>query len=333
MKVGQIIFWTFCLFTVNRAFGQVLKQQDNIKFDDIRKLAWPKGFEIVNIRSSADGQGQMAYFHKSLASKRPLIVSLHTWSGNYQQKDDLALMCLQKNLNYIHPDFRGANNNPDACCSEHALSDIDDAITFAIQKGDVDTSNIYVMGVSGGGYATLCTFMRSRYHIKKFSAWASITDLGAWYWESFLMKDKYAANILACTGSIDSSLNVVDARKRSPLFMQTPTKRLKSTSLYIYAGIYDGIQGSVPITHSINLYNKILHDLGVTDSTRFVSEHEQLYLFECRRPIKDYGKVGNRKVCIQKQYDNVKLIIFEGDHEMLTAYALDEVLDAKQWVR
>lgn len=297
-----------------------------IKFDDTRNMGWAKEFDLVEIRSNKDSAVQKAYFYKAKAGKPgPLIVSLHTWSGNYSQRDDLAALCRQKGVNYIHPDFRGENKTASACCSELALADIDDAIGYAIQNGNVDTAKIYVIGVSGGGYATLATFMKSKHHISKFSAWASITDLEAWYHESTIVKNKYAADIFACTDS-KAAFNIKNARDKSPMYMRTPMAKLKQTKLFIYCGIYDGIQGSVPITHSINFYNKLLADLSVKDKSKYVSDKEKLSLLEFRSPLGNFGNIADRAICLQKKYGNICLTIFTGNHEMLSEYALNEIL-------
>lgn len=307
---------------IKKPFGETY-----IKFDDTRQLEWGKEFEIVEIKSSKDNNLQKSYFYKSKSPEpKPLIVSLHTWSGDYTQKDDLAELCKQKGLNYIHPNFRGANKTVSACCSELALSDIDDAITYAISNSNVDTNKIYVIGVSGGGYATLSTFMKSKHKIKKFSAWASITDLIAWHNESKLRKNNYATNILDCTGS-ENVLNTANAKLKSPLYWNSPTEKLESSKLHIYAGIFDGIQGSVPITHSINFYNKLLTDMSVSDTLKYVSTSEKLELLEKREPLGEFGKIADRKICLKKESGNLSLSIFEGDHEMLTEFALNELLE------
>jgi esterase/lipase len=298
-----------------------------IKFDDTRQAEWSKDFEIIEIESSIDKSVQKSYSYKSKSKEpKPLIVSLHTWSGYYNQNDDLAEICKQKDLNYIHPDFRGANITIDACCSELALADIDDAITYAIRNSNVDTTKIYVIGVSGGGYATLSAFMKSKHNIKKFSAWASITDLIAWHNESNIRNNNYAENILDCTGSKDG-LNTENAKQKSPIYWNTPTGKIKNSKLFIYAGIYDGIQGSVPISHSINFYNKLLTDLSVTDTLKYVSTSETLKLLEKRKPLGEFGSIAGRKICLKKEFENVSLIIFEGNHEMLTEFALNELLE------
>ncbi len=178
------------------------KKEPVTKFDDTRKVAWDSDFKVAEIISSVDGSVQKAYYSGARSENpRPLVVSLHTWSGNYTQADDLAEMCRDKDINYIHPDFRGENWTKDACCSDLVLSDIDDAISYAIRNSNVDKDKIFVIGVSGGGYATLSAFMRSKHNIAKFSAWASITDLVAWYNESRIRGANYAKNILDCTSS------------------------------------------------------------------------------------------------------------------------------------
>ena len=310
-----------------RSFIQQQSVETYVKSDDTKKTDWDKDFSIVEINSSLDSNIQKAYFYKSKSNKpEPLIVSLHTWSGYYSQKDELAKICKEKDLNYIHPDFRGANWTKDACCSELALNDIDDAITYAMENSNIDTTKIFVIGVSGGGYATLSTFMKSKHNINKFSAWASISDLIAWYNQSEMRNSKYAKNILDCTASKDG-LNIVNAKQKSPIYWNTPTEKLINSKLYIYAGIYDGIQGSVPITHSINFYNKLLTDLSVLDTLKYVSDIEKLKLLEFRKPLGNYGSIGERTICLKKEYGNLCLIIFEGNHEMLTEFALNELLE------
>jgi esterase/lipase len=295
-------------------------------FDDSRESTWDSDFKVVDIQSTLDNSQQKAYFFKSKsAAPGPLVVSLHSWSGTYEQKDELAALSKAKDLNYIHPDFRGVNRTKDACCSDLAMQDIDDAIDYAIKNSKVDLSRIYVIGSSGGGYATLATFMKSKHSIRRFSAWVPISDLPAWYAQSKIMGTKYAENILDCTSSKDS-LNLEIAKRKSPIYWKTPVEKLNTTELQIFAGVYDGIQGSVPITHSINFYNKVLKDKLINDSTLFVSDSEKLYLLEFRKALGNLGRIADRKVFLKKQSGNVGLTIFEGNHEMLTEYAFNELI-------
>src|SRR5690606_22567060 len=156
-----------CLSSVHT----LIAQQDPA-WDNTAKTAWPSAFQQVEIPSSIDATRQKAYFFKSSQKRpQPLVVSLHTWSGDYQQSDPLTKEILARDWNYIHPDFRGANNKPESMGSSLVLSDIKDAIKYAIKNGNVDTMEVHIIGVSGGGYATLCAFMQLDYPVRSFSAW------------------------------------------------------------------------------------------------------------------------------------------------------------------
>ncbi len=298
-----------------------------IEWDESEHVIWPQEFSVVEIKSPLDGVLQKAYFHKTKKSKpQPLIISLHTWSGDYTQQDPLAKQIVERDWNYIHPDFRGMNNTPKSCGSKYAIADIDQAINFALKNGNVDKKNIHVIGVSGGGMATLLSYMNSKYNIASFSAWVPISDLQAWYYQSSGRKNKYAGHILAATGSLDFILNEEEARLRSPIFMTTPTEIRKDSPLTIYAGIHDGYEGSVPISQSLNFYNKVIKDHGATDD-QIISQKEILDLVSMRTyPELLDKKIGDRNVIFQRNYKNISLILFEGRHEMLSGVAL-ELLD------
>ena len=114
-------------------------------WDNTSDERWGEGFSIVTIRSSVDDTEQSAYFFKAdSGTPKPLIVSLHTWSGDYSQNDPLAPMAKDAGWNYIHPDFRGPNWTADACLSEKAIADIDDAMKYGIDNGNVDMTNVFV---------------------------------------------------------------------------------------------------------------------------------------------------------------------------------------------
>ena len=310
-----------CTFKGKIAKSNGTSKSDVIPFDDIRPGHWPEPFELVQIPSSLDENVQKAWFFPTPESEpQPLLISLHTWSGDYNQKDTLATMAIDENWNYIHPDFRGPNWTQKACCSSYVLDDIDQAIDFALENGNVDTSRIYVNGVSGGGYAALAVYMRSRHTLKSISAWVPISDLSAWYDQSVERGNKYADHIKKCTGSSIEELNRHEARERSPMFWETPKR---NTSLQIYTGVHDGVQGSVPITQSIRFYNKLVRDKKVDDPEKLVPSDEVDFLLRNRIPVADFGKIGERTICLEKKIDNISLIIFDGGHEMLPEVAFE----------
>jgi lysophospholipase L1-like esterase/pimeloyl-ACP methyl ester carboxylesterase len=308
-----------------------LVAQNEPAWDNTAKNQWNSSFRKIEIKSSVDGSTQLAYLYAAQSKMRkPLIVSLHTWSGDYSQKDPISGEILARDWNYIHPDFRGANNKPDAACSRLALSDIEDAIQFALKNTNSDPEDVHIIGTSGGGLATLAAYMNIRYPIKSFSAWAPISDLETWYWESVGRKQKYAVDILKIV-SEDSILNAEEARRRSPLFQEFSKELRKNANLYIYEGIHDGYEGSVPITHSLNMYNRLVGEIkyGITQvdqimskavaDSDLVSEKEIINLLTKRinPEYNDKATLFDRKIHLSREYKNINLTIFEGGHEQI----------------
>lgn len=279
-----------------------------------------------SLRSSVDGNKQVFYYDKSTAATpQPLVVELHSWSNSADSQRDMeAVQAHAKNWNYIFPNFRGVNNHPKACCSDFVITDIDEAIDWALRTLNVDRKQIYVIGNSGGGYATMAMYMKSRHDIAAFSAWSSISDLDAWYGQSVERKNKYAAEIVKCTGA-GEAFDSQKARDRSPLFWKTPVKNRRKSQLKIYAGIHDGYTGSVPISQSINFYNKLLTDYGEKDRSRYVSEQEAAIMLNTQAfPVQLPAKlIENRVILYQKSSKNITLTIFEGTHEILKEAALE----------
>lgn len=295
-------------------------------YNDTSAPVWSSDFELVELESRVDKRIQLMYFYRSpLDRPRPLLVSLHTWSGNYAQEDPLSALSKANGFHYVHPDFRGPNVTAEACCSDLVINDIDEAIDYAIKNANVDTSKIFIAGVSGGGYATLCMYMKSRHRIRQYSSWVPISDLIAWYRDSGIAHHRYSPDIVACTSSENGRLNEDKAKLRSPLYWKTTHNR-GASMLKIYAGVYDGFSGgSVPITQSIDFYNKLLKDLGVEDRLLYVTRKERNRLLRRRRPVGSFGKISDREICLLKSYQNIQLTIFVGGHEMLPGVVVEEM--------
>lgn len=303
----------------------ILQAQENPVWDDTKKKTWSEEFQEIGIPSSLDDSVQKAYFYKSTNNlPQPLIVSLHTWSGDYAQQDPLAQQVLEKDWNYIHPNFRGPNTTYQACGSPWVVSDIEDAISYAIGQGNVDTTAIHIIGASGGGFATALMYMQTQHPVKSFSAWVPITNLVDWYFESLGRGTKYADHIRNATGS-DTTLNLNEAKKRSPYFMQTPVQERRNSKIALYAGIHDGYTGSVPISQSVNFYNKLVQDTDPTATEAIVPLETLLHLVTKRHysDNKSIEMLGDREIIYQKNFQNISLILFEGTHEMLSDTALE----------
>lgn len=318
MKNLILLFVAFVSFHFS-----ISAQSKDATWDNTLSKNWPVGFVPVKINSSADGKLQKAVLYKSIQTKpQPLIISLHSWSGDYLQEDPLAGEVALRGWNYIHPDFRGPNNNPEACGSNLVIADIEDAIRFAIENGNVDITQVHIIGASGGGYATLLAFMKINYPVKSFSAWVGISNLEEWYFESLGRGQRYAKDLEGVTTG-GAGFNAAEARKRSPIFMDFNPELRKNAILRIYTGIHDGYTGSVPITQSINLFNKLLMEMYPGKKGEAVSDSLKLILLEKRmNPPGTHENLGNRKIHLQRWMPNLSLTVFEGGHEMLVPQAL-----------
>lgn len=324
----QFLLIIYALFL----FGGVSAQKKEPVWDNTTKRKWDPSFEIVEIPSTKDGKMQKAYMYKTTSKEpKPLIVSLHTWSGYYNQTDPLTKEILARDWNYIHPDFRGANKTPSAMGSPLALADIEDAVRYALEHTNANPEEVHIVGVSGGGYATLAAYMNIDYPVKSFSAWAPISDIEAWYWESTGRGQKYAKDILQAISVDGMTFNRKEAVARSPLWQTYPIKKRRNVQLFIYEGIHDGYKGSVPITHSLNMYNRLVGELKyhTTDMDKIlkkaindadlISPKEIIELLGKRinPQYEKNGRLFDRNIHLQRQFQNIKLIIFEGGHEQL----------------
>lgn len=280
------------------------------------------GTTQVEIVSTLDGVPQQAIYYSPKADMpAPLVVCLHSWSGDYAQEDPLVEKSAAAGWNYIHPDFRGPNNNQDACLSDKVIADIDDAIQFALDNGPVDRNAVFIVGASGGGHATLGIYLRTRHKVRMFLSWVPISDLAAWYWESKSRANKYAEDIVHCT-SPAGVFSEADAWKRSPLHWPVPPDI--SGRLEIYAGINDGYTGSVPVSHSLFFFNKIADHFGGTDARVPDTDIIRL-LARGVSPDPALEAIEGRPVLYRKEIPQVAVTIFEGGHELLADYCFSRM--------
>ncbi len=307
------------------AFNFPVKAQEKVVlWDDVTKSKWRNEFTLVQIKSSADSLVQKAWFYKTKTKiSQPLIISLHTWRGDYNQEDPLTKEILQRDWNYIHPDFRGPNNNPAACGSSLVITDIEDAILFAVKNGNVDTNNVHIIGVSGGGYAAMLSYLKINYPVKSFSTWAGISNLNDWYWESKGRNLKYATD-LEQVAINNNQMDWEELDNRSPMKLIVPSDKRKNAALHIFTGIHDGYTGSVPISHSVLFYNKIAKELFPDKKETIVADSLLISMLSKRiNPYADtFHTLNGRKIHLQKQLPGLSLTIFEGGHEMLVPSAL-----------
>jgi len=299
-------------------------QEKDAAWDNTINKNWSSEFKLVKIKSSIDSSLQNARFYRTGKSTlQPLIISLHTWSGDYNQEDPLTKEVLLRDWNYIHPDFRGPNNNAKACGSTSVIADLEDAIHFAVLNGMVDTTNVHIIGVSGGGYVALMAYMKLSYPVKSFNAWAAISNLSYWYWESKGRDSKYATDVEQ-VAMRNNQMNWQELDNRSPIRFPFPAEKRKNANLNIYAGVHDGYTGSVPISHSVLFYNKIAGELYPGQKEKQVADSTLMsILVKQLNPYADTPfSLGGRKIHLLKQSPGLSLTLFEGGHEMIVPQTL-----------
>lgn len=254
----------------------------------------------------------------------PLVVDLHQWSTDQagtsgKDADRLDLAAKARGWNYVRPALAGPNNHPGACCSRAVIDALAAAIDYAKANGRVDASRIYVVGASGGGYTGLCALMSGRFQVRKYLIWVPVTDLVEW--KATLGEARYGRDILQCTAS-GATLNVAEARKRSPLYMPSPA-RLKTEQVRLYAGIKDGHQGPIPIAHSIRFYNRLASEVGGAPVS--ADDAFDMMRGEAGPQTLERRTIGGRTIHDQRTAGPYSLTVFEGGHELLTPAVIEEI--------
>ena len=286
---------------------------------------WPKEVQEIKYPSKADNTRQPAMFYAPAARSepRPLLVGLHSWSGDYRQNNwPYGKWCIEEKWNFIHPNFRGSNRRPEATGSELVVADILSAVEFAKKHGAVDETRIYLVGASGGGHAALLLAGRAPEIWAGVSAWVPILDLAQWHTQTSKRKMKYAREIELSIGGkpLSGSEAEEEAMKRSPV---TYLAHAKGVTLDINAGITDGHNGSVPISHSLEAFNLLAaakDRLSTTQIAAFVRTAKVPQSITDTVPVdKTYGV---KRVLFRRQSGSARVTIFQGGHEIIPAAAL-----------
>ena len=204
----------------------------------------------ILVKSTLDSTMQPSLFYKSETNeKRPLLVGLHTWSHDrFNQINNMLPYAQKYDFNLLLPEFRGDNlkTNPictQACGSNYAKQDIKDAINYVIANENVDSENIFLLGLSGGGHMSLLMAGFCPEYFKAIGAFVPITDLEKWTKQN----KNYCEHVLACCSD-----NTDEMKKRSPL---SYVENIAKSNLKIFHGKFDPV---VPVSHSLELYEEIM---------------------------------------------------------------------------
>lgn len=285
---------------------------------------WPDFIREVSISSTLDGSKQAAmYYQPDRDEATPLLVGLHTWSCDYSNPSGIPLAnwCYQRNWTFIHPNFRGPNKTPQAMGSELVIQDIIDAVDYAKSESNIDTNRIYLLGGSGGGYATLLMAGKHPDIWTAASSWCPILDLNKWHKESKERNSNYAEHIEAASGGIpseDTQANQ-ECQKRSAITYLHSSKHLP---LDIATGIHDGHTGSVPISHAFEAFNclaKPEDQISKEDIDYMVKREEVPQHLKSNYTDSLYEE---HQIHFRRVSNNVRITIFEGGHDILNLPAL-----------
>lgn len=274
---------------------------------------WQSAASNVSIPAAGAAEEQRARF-VAADQLAPLVVDLHQWgeteAGSLGSDVRLDKLTEKRGWNYIRPALAGPNNTPAACCSEGVTDGIKAAVDYATAHGKVDRRAIYIVGVSGGAYTALCAVQSGKVPVRRSIAWVPITDLEAWHDHHAF--DHYGKSIRQCTASGAQTLNVAEARRRSPMFMPIPQQM---SPVHVYHGIRDGMETSVSPDQSVTWFNRMALATGHAD--RVVSDGLRLAMLDHRiGPDQTSGRtVGGRRVHFDRTAGPVRLTVFEGDHE------------------
>jgi pimeloyl-ACP methyl ester carboxylesterase len=284
----------------------------------------------ISVTSTLDAAPQPSLLWVPAAAAtepRPMLVSLHSWSGDYRQdRSEWHRQAIRRNWIYLQPNFRGVNDHPEACGSPLARQDILDATEWVIRQHNVDTERIYLAGVSGGGHMSLLMAARHPQRFSAVSAWVGISDLSDWY--RFHSRGgrpaRYAQMIAASCGGPPGSSEKVDHEyhERSSIhFLQQAV----GLPLDINAGVLDGKTGSVPIHHSLRAFNVV----AAAGGHPTIPEAEMDLLWERGRlPEPQAGDemadpAYGRDILLRRQAGAARVTIFDGTHEALPSAACE----------
>ena len=289
---------------------------------------WPPQAQVVEYettRLSAMDRTQPARWYKPDASApRPLLVALHTWSSDYNQDYSIpyAQWCIDHGWVFIHPNFRGPNNRPEAMGSDLVVKDIIKAVEYARSHAAVDDERIYLVGASGGGHAGLLMAGKAPALWTAVSVWVPASDLAAWYYDSRQERSAYYRQVAASLGGEPSAGSAAEAQaqRRSPIPFLAHAADIP---VDINAGIYDGHRGyKVPIGHSLRAFNALARpeDCFPQADIGFMERRAQA---PPRYPAPPVDPLyGGKKVLVRRCSNRARATLFDGNHEIIYRAAL-----------
>jgi predicted peptidase len=222
------------------------------------------------------------------------------------------------------PNFRGPNYNRSACGSEKVVKDIVSAVEYAKKHANIDSRRIYLIGVSGGGYAALLMAGRHPEMWAAVSAWVPIYNLADWYKYSKAKKTWYYRHLNNICGGAPGTSEKVDAeyKKRSA---STYLKNAKGLNIEISAGLYDN---TIPVSHTLRAFNVLAKDVDrlSKEDIEYMRVHKKI---PEKLKMKIDDPIYKNKALFRRTSGNVRVTIFEGGHHIMRPAAIEYVKNKK----
>ncbi|TXK37036.1 prolyl oligopeptidase family serine peptidase [Pontibacter qinzhouensis] len=300
-------------YTTSKAYPATFAEEN---FD-----AWKREIpqiEKVSITSSADGKKEPALFYNSgTETPKPLLVMLHSWSSEYLQEVSIpyAEWCKERDWAFIHPNFRGTFEKPEATASDLAIQDIVDAVNFAKNNAAIDPSRVYLVGSSGGAMTALVVASRHPEIWAGVVAWVPILDLTDWYKFNLYYPDrKYNRQVEASLGGVPEpdTPAFAEGKRRSPI---TYLLNARDIPVFLAHGMQDVL---VPASHSMRAFNILAApaDTLSQEHMKYIDQKKELPEDLEGTTEDPYFSPTDPAVMFSRESANVKLVLFEGVHDM-----------------
>ncbi len=284
--------------------------------------AWANFTRASNIRipSTHDSYQQPAYWLPSDGEKRPLLLVLHSWSSNYNQQLNVPFTrwADQNDWAMIAPDFRGANNRPEATGSDLVIKDIKDAVNWALANDDIDPTKVFMIGFSGGGFAVLNMAGEAPELFAGGIAWVPVYDLVEWYaYRLTVPRRHYVGQLQASCGGAPHPGTAAgnECKRRSPSDTIANAKA-NNIPLYIATGLQDTL---VPTSQSFKAFDALAAPEDQFGPAVYaeVDRHRLPASLLGENDGFSWFDSQDRPLLMSRTSGNVTLSVFTGTHESL----------------
>jgi predicted esterase len=250
-------------------------------------------------------------------------VVLHSWSATYRQNLDIpfAEAAIANDWVFIHPNFRGENNKPQATASDLAIQDVVDAVLFAGKRAAVDRARVYLVGYSGGAMKALVLAGKHPELWAGVAAWGTIHDIADWYRHPHEDTKAYRKQIAASCGGVPRPGSAAEREcdQRSPSSQVRPAAG--EVPILIAHGLQDR---TVPPSHAIRAFNTLADPQDrFTDQERDLID--QRHALPAARPrssapdrslAESFQRAG-APIRLHRQSRAATLVLYQGAHDML----------------